>query len=203
MRWDPAMKSWTLINGIERRFSRQSSPIEPTGPARLAGRAGDKDSSNSADMIRAGSLSASGNEYERHFSSLQMGALNFLPEDIRKKQEKPEEMDYDDLRQFIANQQHAGHDVSRWLVDLYNKISFPFASAIVVLFGIPFSSIKRRSGPGVEFAIALAVCFLYMVFLQVSQAFGYNGDLHPLLTAWAANGVFLIAGMYILWRVPK
>jgi len=137
------------------------------------------------------------------FSMLAVGALNFSPDDIRKKQLKPDEMDYGDLQQFIQNQQRAGQDVARWLVDFYGKISFPFASVIVVLFGVPFSSVKRRGGLGVEFGIALAVCFLYMIFLKVSQAFGYNGDLSPLLTAWMANIIFLIAGIYNLIRVPK
>ena len=166
MQWNQERKSWTLLQGIERRFS-------------------------------------AGKEIATRFVSKDMGALNFSPEDIRKKQARPEEMNYTDLRSFIASQQHAGHDVSRWLVDLYGKISFPFASVVVVLFGIPFASVKRRSGPGIEFGIAIAVTFLYMAFLQVSQAFGYNGDLDPLLTAWLANIVFLAAGMYNLWRVPK
>lgn len=142
-------------------------------------------------------------EHLQTFATLNIGPLNFSPEDIRKKQEKPEEMDYTDLKNFVENQQRAGHDVSRWLVDLYGKISFPFASVIVVMFGIPFSSIKRRSGPGVEVGIAIAVCFLYMALLQIGQAFGYNGDLHPILTAWLANIVFFAAAMVTLWRVPK
>ncbi len=142
-------------------------------------------------------------EHLARFASMSIGTLNFSPEDVRKKQEKPDEMDYGDLRQFISNQQRAGQDVSRWLVDFYGKISFPFASVIVVLFGVPFSSVKRRGGLGVEFGIALAVCFLYMIFLKISQAFGYNGDLDPLLTAWMANIIFLIAGIYNLFRVPK
>jgi lipopolysaccharide export system permease protein len=146
---------------------------------------------------------STGREVAARFDSIPIGALNFSPEDVRKKQERPEEMNYPDLKQFIEGQRHAGHDVSRWLVDLYAKISFPFASAVVVLFGIPFASYKRRSGPGIEFGIAIAVTFLYMVFLQVSQAFGYNGDLDPLLTAWLANGVFLVAGVLTLLRVPK
>ncbi len=137
------------------------------------------------------------------FGTLPMGPLNFSPEDIRKKQEKPEEMNYTDLKTFIGNQQRAGHEVSRWLVDFYGKIAFPFASVIVVLFGVPFSSVKRRSGLGVEFGIAIGICFLYMIFLQVSQAFGYNGDLDPFLTAWLANIVFLAAGGFTLWRVSK
>jgi len=144
-----------------------------------------------------------GREVFEKFSTRQIGPLNFSPEDIRKKQQKPDEMDYNDLKQFIANQQRAGQDVSRWQVDFYGKIAFPFASFIVVLFGIPFSSIKRRSGLGIEFGIAVAICFLYMIFLKISQAFGYNGDLNPLLTAWLANIIFLLAGIYNLWRVPK
>jgi lipopolysaccharide export system permease protein len=139
----------------------------------------------------------------RSFDSLFIGILNFSPDDIRKKQEKPEEMNYNDLKRFITNQQRAGQDVSRWLVDFYGKIAFPFASVIVVLFGIPFSSIKRRSGLGVEAGIAIGISFLYMILLQISQAFGYNGDMHPLLTAWLANIIFFIAGIYVLWRIPK
>jgi lipopolysaccharide export system permease protein len=137
------------------------------------------------------------------FKIFDIGVLNFTPDDIKKKQEKPEEMNYPDLKHFITNQQRAGHEASRWLVDYYGKIAFPFASVIVVLFGIPFSSIKRRSGLGVEFGIAIGVSFLYMIFLQISQAFGYNGDLHPLLTAWLANIVFFLAGLFVLFKVPK
>lgn len=137
------------------------------------------------------------------FQTLSMGRLNFNPTDIKKKQLKPDEMDFNELQQFIENQRRAGHDVSQWLVDLYSKISFPFANFIVVLFGVPFSSVKRRSGLGVEFGIAVGICFFYMIFLKVSQAFGYNGDLDPLLTAWLANIIFFVAGIYNLWRVPK
>ena len=112
-------------------------------------------------------------------------------------------MDYSDLGEFIRNQQRAGQDASRWLVDYYGKIAFPFSNFIVVLFGIPFSSMRKKAGLGIEFGIAIGICFLYMIFLKISQAFGYNGDLDPLLTAWLANIIFLLAGVYNLWRVPK
>jgi lipopolysaccharide export system permease protein len=137
------------------------------------------------------------------FPSLTLGKLHFKPDDIRKKQEKPDEMSYPDLEQFIDNQRRAGQDVSRWLVDFYGKVSFPFAGVIVILFGVPFSSVKRRSGLGVEFGIAVGICFVYMIFLKVSQAFGYNDYLDPLLTAWLANILFLLAAIILLIRVPK
>jgi lipopolysaccharide export system permease protein len=137
------------------------------------------------------------------FSMEPAGKLHFDPDDLRKKQEQPDEMDYSTLKQFIENQQRAGQDVSRWLVDLYYKFSFPFASVIVVLFCVPFASVKRRGGIGVQIGISLLVTFIYLVFLKVSQVFGYNGDIPPLLTAWLANLAFLAGAIYITLRVPK
>jgi lipopolysaccharide export system permease protein len=144
-----------------------------------------------------------GKERLQQFGSRPAGHLNFDAEDLKKKQEKPDEMDFYTLRGFIENQQRAGQDVSQWLVDYYSKISFPFASVIVVLFGVPFSSIKRRGGVGVQLGISLLICFIYLIFMKVSQVFGYNGDINPLLTAWLANIAFLIAAGFIILRVQK
>jgi lipopolysaccharide export system permease protein len=112
-------------------------------------------------------------------------------------------MSYYDLKEFIQNQQRAGQDASRWLVDFYSKISYPFATFIVVLFGVPFASIRRRGGIGVQLGISLLVCFIYLIFMKVSEVFGYNGDIHPLLTAWSANMLFFAAAVVVTLRVPK
>ena len=134
---------------------------------------------------------------------LPMPDLHFDPETLRKKQEKPDEMDYRTMQQFIADQKRAGQEVSRWEVDFYSKISFPFASMIVVLFAVPFASVKRRGGIGVQLGISLLITFIYLIFLKVSQVFGSNGDVHPLLTAWLANILFLAAAAWVILRVQK
>jgi lipopolysaccharide export system permease protein len=137
------------------------------------------------------------------FETQSAGLLRFDPEDLRKKAEKPDEMDYYTLKEFIENQQRAGQDVSRWQVDFYSKISFPFASFIVVLFGVPFASVKRRGGVGVQLGISLLICFIYLIFMKISQVFGYNGDVNPLLTAWSANILFFLAAATVILRVQK
>ena len=137
------------------------------------------------------------------FATQHAGPLHFNPEDLRKKQAKPDEMSYYDLKEFIQNQQRAGQDVSRWLVDFYSKISFPFATVIVVLFGVPFASIRRRGGIGVQLGVSLLICFIYLIFMRVSEVFGYNGDIPPLLTAWSANMIFLVAAAVVTLRVQK
>lgn len=138
-----------------------------------------------------------------HFVEKPAGKLGFSPDDLRKKQEKPDEMDYYDMEEFIANQQRAGQDVARWLVAFYSKISFPFASVIVVLFGVPFSSIKRRGGVGVQLGISLLICFIYLIVMKISQVFGYNGDIDPLLTAWLANILFALGALVVIMKVRK
>jgi lipopolysaccharide export system permease protein len=135
--------------------------------------------------------------------TLPMPDLHFDPETLRKKQEKPDEMDYQTLHQFIEDQKRAGQEVSRWEVDFYSKISFPFASLIVVLFGVPFASVKRRGGMGMQLGISLLVCFLYLILMKVSQVFGYNGDLPPLLTAWLANIAFFAGAVVVTVKAPK
>jgi lipopolysaccharide export system permease protein len=107
------------------------------------------------------------------------------------------------MEEFIENQRRAGQDVSRWLVAFYSKVSFPFASVIVVLFGVPFSSQKRRGGVGVQLGISLLICFVYLIVMKVSQVFGYNGDVHPLLTAWMANILFAAGAVVVILRVRK
>ncbi len=130
-------------------------------------------------------------------------SLHFKPSDLVKKQERPEEMNYNEMEEFITAQQRSGNDVARWQVDFYSKISYPFASVIVVLFGVPFSFGKRRKGLALQFGISLAICFIYLSFMKISNVFGYNGDLPPLLTAWLANILFFSAGVVNIVKVGK
>jgi len=163
------------------------------------------DSSQHQWLLQNGTRRWFGQDKEKMetFITQPAGVLHFDPEELRKKQEKPDEMSYYDLKEFIRNQQRAGQDVSRWLVDFYSKISYPFASFIVVLFGVPFASIRRRGGIGVQLGVSLLVCFVYLIFMKVSEVFGYNGDIPPLLTAWSANMLFFVAAVVVTLRVPK
>jgi lipopolysaccharide export system permease protein len=137
------------------------------------------------------------------FTRLPIGSLTLTPDDIEKKQRTPDEMDYPALKEFIENQQRAGQDVSRWMVEYHAKIAFPFASVIMILFGVPFAANRPRTGAALGIGICVAITFIYMIFLKVSQVFGYNGDLNPLLTAWLANIFFFTAGVANLLRVQK
>ena len=125
------------------------------------------------------------------------------PEDLVELEIKPEEMNYDELSQFIEKMQMLGADTRKWLVDLYMKISYPFSSFIIVLFGAPLASRKRRSGPALGFAIALLISFVYFLFIRSGQVLGHNGTLTPWLGAWIGNILFGIGGILLTIWVRK
>jgi len=188
----------TNLTVMRRRYDARQMEWRDAGP-------GSGDSAHRGWELISGSIREFDGEGHRLtvFERLPLGRLSITPADIEKKQRKPDEMNYPDLKEFIKNQQGAGQDVSRWLVDFHNKIAFPFASFIVVLFGVPFASIKRRGGLAIDFGVCVAVTFIYLAFMKTSQVFGYNGDIDPLLTAWLANIIFFVLAIINLLRVQK
>jgi lipopolysaccharide export system permease protein len=137
------------------------------------------------------------------FDKLTVKDLHFTPEEVLKKQRKPEELNLEQLQEYASDMRRTGNDPTRILIEYHSRIAFAFASIIVVLFGVPVSANKRTGGLAIQFGISLLVTFFYLVFIKISQAFGKNGALSPVLTAWSANLVFLIAAIINLLRVRK
>ncbi len=138
-----------------------------------------------------------------YFKEMRLDSLNFTPSELLTKQQKPEEMDLTDLKQSIETQERAGNDPTDSLIEYYSRFSFPMASLVIVLFGLPISANKRRGGLAVQVGINILITFLYLVFMKISQAFGKNGALDPLLTAWFANLIFLAAAIFNLAKMRQ
>jgi lipopolysaccharide export system permease protein len=129
--------------------------------------------------------------------------LNFKPDDLGELETQPEEMRYSELKAFIEQREEIGGDVRKWLVELYLKISYPFACFIIILFGAPIAAQKRRSGTAIGIGISLLVCFIYFIFIRTGQVMGHQGDLSPWLAAWIGNIVFGAAGIIGLLKTRK
>ncbi|MBT8379265.1 MAG: LptF/LptG family permease [Ignavibacteria bacterium] len=139
-------------------------------------------------------------ENAEYFSDIKLEDLNFRPKDLSKKQQKPQEMNLDELSELIDTQKRAGNDPTIAQIEYHSRYAFAVTSLIIVLFGLPISVNKKKSGLAVQVGINLLITFVYLVFMKVSQAFGKNGALDPVLTAWFANFIFL-AGTAI--TLPK
>ena len=137
------------------------------------------------------------------FDKLIISNLSFKPEDIIKKQRKPDEMNLEELKEYAKNQLETGNDPTRVEIEYHSRIAFAFACLVVVLFGLTISANKRKGGLAVHFGINVLIVFIYLIFMKISQAFGKNGIMNPILTAWIANLIFLGAGIFNLLRLKK
>ncbi len=140
---------------------------------------------------------------EKPFERLLRLDLKLKPEALTKKQKTPEEMSYQELKNYVKLKQKTGQDTAMEKTDLYMKISFPLANLIIVLFGCTLATTPQRSGLALSFAISLGISFLYYTFLRLGQSFGYSQKLPPLLAAWIANLVFVILGVVLLIKAKK
>ncbi len=125
-------------------------------------------------------------------------------ESFQKIERKAGEMSYTELRDYIQKIQVSGYDATRYLTDLYAKLSYPFLNLIMVMIGIPFALKTGRSG-GIALSIGVSVTigFLYGVTFYVFLSFGKSGMLPPLLAAWSPTFLFGLAGIFTLTSIRQ
>lgn len=120
--------------------------------------------------------------------------LVVMPEhidDFIQVQDAPETMSFLELRAYVARLREGGHPVSKYVVQLYSKLSFPLVHLIMALVAIPFALVSPRSGGramgiGVAIVIGVGYWLVHSVALSLAQA----DLLPPALAAWTANIIF-------------
>jgi lipopolysaccharide export system permease protein len=125
-----------------------------------------------------------------------VGLIREPPSVFKVVDKNPEEMSYRELQRYITKLRRNGHDVRRYMVDLYDKISFPFINVIMVLaafsVGLRYSKTKNVS-KGIFSGICLG--FSYWAFHSVALSFGYKEAFPPLFAAWLSNLLFFSFGI--------
>jgi len=125
-------------------------------------------------------------------------------ESFQRIERQAREMSYTELLNYIRKIKVSGYDSTRYVVDLYSKLSFPFLNLIMVLIGIPFALKTGRSG-GVALSIGISVMigFAYGVTFYIFLSFGKSGVLPPLLAAWTPTLLFGLTGIFTLMSIRQ
>ncbi len=132
---------------------------------------------------------------------IKLPVIEEIPEDFTKKQLRPEEMSFKELKCHIERLQKIGFNPQEEIVNLHNKMSLPLASFVVILIGIPFAIRQRRGGILVGFGNALAICLVYYLLQTTGNVLGEN-LIPAVLGAWFANAIFGVIGIINLARTP-
>jgi lipopolysaccharide export system permease protein len=121
--------------------------------------------------------------------------LKITHEQIKQIKRSTDEMSFTELRDYIELLEQGGKDVRLQLIDYHGQLAFPFANLIVILFGVPFASVKKKGGIAIQIGAAMVISFTYMIFTKVSQTLAYAANFDEILAGWSANIIFFAAGL--------
>lgn len=173
MQYD-ASNGWTMLDGVERTF----------------------DSNGDEKTLR-------------HFSQWPIPMAE-TPKDFMVDSDKKEEdllqLSIAQLSEIIAVLQQTGANFRKELVCLNVRISYPFSCFILGLLGIslPYlfpSGRRAMTGATIGLLVSLASGMIYLVFIQIGLSLGKSGALPIVFSAWLGNLIFLVIGLWTLWKV--
>jgi len=126
------------------------------------------------------------------------------PEDMGMIVKSSGEMSFNELWDYVRRLKSSGYKAVRYEVDLHEKVSFPFASLLMVLIATPFSLQQVRSGGAARgIALALLITAVYWALASGGRALGLSSVLSPVQAAWLANVVFAIIALTAIYRMQR
>lgn len=142
------------------------------------------------------------NELEGEPEYSKMKIMNFrdTPLDIKKQQLHISYMNVKQLQDYRdrLSQSNAIAVLRNFDVEIQKRFAYPFSVIILMFISIPFAlSIKKKGHIISSLGISAALGFFYYVLNSVSVAFGKEGLLPVVLSAWLANIVFFSAGFIL------
>jgi lipopolysaccharide export system permease protein len=124
------------------------------------------------------------------------------PGDFLKEQKEPKELNMAELIAYIHQLKQNGSDYHKEMVELNNKIAFPFGCVILAILGVPWGwSMRKYSGVVFSFGVCLLVAFFYLGGMQIGHSLGDSGVISPFFSMWIMNILFAIGGPFLLvWK---
>jgi len=115
-------------------------------------------------------------------------------------QKSTEMMNFLELRAYLARLQESGHQVGKYFVKLYEKLTFPLVHAVLALVAIPLTLASPRSGRLIGIGLAIVIAMAYWLVHSLALSFAKADMLPPLLAAWTANIIFAGLGLSLFLR---
>jgi len=115
-----------------------------------------------------------------------------------KEWEEPDQMNYRELQDYIGQIEKRGFETIKFKVDLNYKLTFPLASFIMALLGIPFAFSMGKRGTLVGIGFSVIIAIVYWGAIATFRSLGYVNYLSPFLSAWGPSLIFGAVGLYLI-----
>ncbi len=138
----------------------------------------------------------------RTFDASTFDRLSEPPTYFKKEVKQSSEMNYPELRRYIADLQQSGFEVARLRVQLYKKLAFPLITFVMAVLAVPFSLSAGKRGALTGGAAAIGIAIIYWTSSGLFEALGNIHQLPAAMAAWAPDILFGLAGGYLIFKVP-
>lgn len=130
--------------------------------------------------------------------------LNFHPDDVAKRDNVVESMNYFELKDHVKDLRSKGSkEVVHYELEMWNRFAMPFSTFILTFIGVAIASRKVRGGVGLHIAVGLTICGAFILFQKISFTFSTNAGWPAALSVWFPNIIFGIIGIFLLKKTPK
>lgn len=130
--------------------------------------------------------------------------LNLQLDDLKVVDKYADNMGFFKLRDYIDKLRKGGYETTRYEAQMHAKISLPFASLIMAFLGIPFALRSgRSSGIALGIGASIGIGFAYFITNSIIVSFGQTGILPPVVSAWAANLIFALSGIWLAMTLDR
>ena len=128
----------------------------------------------------------------------------FSPKEVTPRLYTTSMMNTPQLLEFIAAEKIRGSEnMNAYLVELHRRTSWPLSTFVLILIAVSLCTKKTRGGLGLNMAIGLLLCGVYVFMMQISTTFASKDTLSPLVAVWLPNILFAFIGIYLYRIAPK
>jgi len=118
-----------------------------------------------------------------------------------KEWKEPDQMSYQELRNYTRDVEKRGFETAKFKVALNYKLSFPLASLIMTLLGIPFAFSMGKRGTLVGIGLSLAIAAVYWGAIGLFKSLGDVSYLNAFLAAWSPDIIFTLIAIYLIFTL--
>ena len=130
--------------------------------------------------------------------------LNMLPKDFESTYKLEQTMTLTELNRYINEKMDRGaDDIETYLIEKYERFSYPFAIIILTVIGVIVSARKARGGVGVQIALGFFLAFVFIIFVITSRSLAQVGDIEPQIAAWIPTIIFTGIGFLLYRYIPR
>lgn len=130
--------------------------------------------------------------------------LNLRPKDFESTYKLEQTLTLPQLNDHIQEKISRGSDdIEIYLIEKYERFSYPFAIIILTVIGVIVSARKARGGVGFQIALGFLLAFIFIVFVITSRSLAQVGDIDPKIAAWIPSIIFTGIGLLLYRYVPR